>query len=37
MDDFVSKPTKFGDVRAALDRVLDREVALAVHRTPGPP
>ncbi|MEK6613140.1 MAG: response regulator [Gemmatimonadota bacterium] len=37
MDDFVSKPTKLGDVRAALDRVLDREIALAVNRTPGPP
>ena len=37
MDDFVSKPTKLDDVRAALDRVLDRELAVSAHRTPGPP
>ena len=37
MDDFVSKPTKLDDVRAALDRVLDRDIGLTVSRTPGPP
>jgi signal transduction histidine kinase/DNA-binding response OmpR family regulator len=30
MDDFVSKPTKLDDVRAALDRVIDRGVAAAI-------
>ncbi|MDQ8155618.1 MAG: response regulator, partial [Gemmatimonadota bacterium] len=35
MDDFVSKPTKLDDVRAALDRVIDRGVG-ANHPTPGP-
>ncbi|MBM3907759.1 MAG: response regulator [Gemmatimonadetes bacterium] len=29
MDDFVSKPTKLDDVRAALDRAIDRGVASA--------
>jgi CheY-like chemotaxis protein len=37
MDDFVSKPTKLDDVRAALDRVLDRDLAESEHRAPGPP
>jgi CheY-like chemotaxis protein len=30
MDDFVSKPTKLDDVRAALDRVLERDLADSV-------
>ncbi len=34
MDDFVSKPTKLDDVRAALDRVLDREIAESVPAAP---
>jgi CheY-like chemotaxis protein len=29
MDDFVSKPTKLDDVRAALDRAIDRGVSSA--------
>ena len=32
MDDFVSKPTRLDDVRAALDRVLDRDLALRAKR-----
>jgi signal transduction histidine kinase/CheY-like chemotaxis protein len=34
MDDFVSKPTKLDDVRAALDRVIDRGVATAKPHLP---
>ncbi len=30
MDDFLSKPTKLDDVRAALDRVIDRGLAAAL-------
>jgi len=37
MDDFVSKPTKLDDVRAALDRVLDRDIALSVPAAPSAP
>ena len=37
MDDFVSKPTKLDDVRAALDRVLEAARALSgrgrIHRS----
>jgi CheY-like chemotaxis protein len=36
MDDFVSKPTKLDDVRAALDRILDRDLAHAVPHSPSP-
>ena len=32
MDDFVSKPTRLDDVRAALDRVLERDLALRAKR-----
>ncbi len=36
MDDFVSKPTKLDDVRAALDRVLDRGLARAMPQAETP-
>jgi len=37
MDDFVSKPTKLEDVRTALDRVLERDLAGAVDVPASPP